>query len=283
MSAEVPGEARPKAAPGEPRLKPTAPALSLTTDFGLLDPFVGLMHAVIAKACPALRVIDLCHAVPPQNVEVACFWLQRCIPYFPEGSVHLCVVDPTVGSSRPVVVGRWAGGWLIGPDNGCLPAPSGATFRRLDQPARWAPGELSATFHGRDLFAPLAAAIAAGRCSFEQLGPVCATTPPAYRPAQPSGSQVAGRVVAVDHFGNLLTNLERTLWDGAAPARVRIAERELPLVRCYADLPAGKLAALFNSQGVLEVACNCGNAAEELSVAAGASVILDLAPASNRP
>lgn len=256
----------------------TAAMISLTTDFGTADPFVGLVKAQILRRCPGALLIDLTHDIHPQRIEEGAFWLERCWCHFPEGSLHLVVVDPGVGGDRALLGVQLAGHLFLGPDNGVLggiAATPGAELRVV------APRTLerigcatpSATFHARDLFAPLAGELAAGRLAFAELGQQPTSWVP--RPgAEPwIGPSVArGRVVVIDRFGNCFSNLDGKLIARRRPSAIRFAGHELPLVRTYSDRPSGSDVALVNACGVLEAARVGGSAAESLGIGLGSEV-----------
>ncbi|HEU4534642.1 MAG TPA: SAM-dependent chlorinase/fluorinase, partial [Polyangiaceae bacterium] len=248
-------------------------------DFGTRDPFVGLMKGVILGVFPAARLIDLGHEGDAYDVAGAAFWLSRGHRYFPEGTVHLAVVDPGVGSPRRPIAAIAGGHLFVGPDNGLLvPAlerPGLVTVVALD-PTRTGKGETSATFHGRDLFAPAAARLAAG-VPIGLLGdPVnpASLVPSPLRKARREGDELAGEVVVVDRFGNLITNVEADPQAAASGAVARWAGGDLPLVRTYADAAPGAPLALVNSFGVVELAVRDGHAASALGLGRGAPVRL---------
>ena len=192
-------------------MKPSG-IITLLTDFGTRDPFVGVLKGVILGRCPTAQLVDLTHAIAPQQLDEANFWLSRCFPWFPPGTLHLAVVDPGVGSGRAGLVVGAHGHLFVGPDNGLFGGvlaadPTACAYQidverlRLPKPSR--------TFHGRDVFAPVAAEIVAGRLSWDLAGPPhteCVVLPCAR--AQRLGAEVHGAVTAVDHFGNLITNIE---------------------------------------------------------------------------
>lgn len=257
----------------------TAPRLiTLTTDFGMAGPFVGVMKGVILTHCPGAQVIDLTHDIPVHWPVEAGFWLARSHRWFPPGTVHVAVVDPGVGTTRSIIAAEHAGQVFLAPDNGLLAPVLGtrpAACFQLGDAFRDAQGwgRPSATFHGRDIFAPLAAGIAAGRIAPRDIGPPVAEIIPSLLEEPAVGAnEVRGVVVAVDHFGNLITNI-----DGALIARFRAAEvlaagRRLALRRTYGDSPPGELLALVNSFGTLEIARAEGSAADLLGVSRGAPV-----------
>lgn len=256
--------------------------ITLTTDFGLQDPFVGVMKGRILGRFPRATLVDLTHDVPAHWPAEAGFWLARSYEYFPAGTVHLAVVDPGVGGARDLAVVTGAGHVFLAPDNGLLAPvlarlPADREPRRLDPAVlgRLGVAAVSATFHGRDVFAPLAAELAAGRVEPAALGPVVDELVPGWieEPVVTPG-QVSGTVVTIDHFGNLITNIDAALLRGLARPAVRLAGRELPLRRTYSDMRPGEYLALVNSFGVLEVARAEQSAAAGLGLARGAPVVV---------
>jgi S-adenosylmethionine hydrolase len=253
--------------------------VTLTTDFGLKDPFVGVMKGRLVAGFPAVRIIDLTHEIPAHWPAEAGFWLSRSFRYFPVGTVHVAVVDPGVGGARAIAAVEAEGHLFLAPDNGLL-APviesvsvacsrhvSAATLARLGVVAP------SATFHGRDIFAPLAAAVAAGGLRPADLGDAVGELVPGWI-EEPTvvGAQRSGTVVTIDHFGNLITNIDARHLEGLVHPVVRVAGRDLPLRRTYSDVRPGDYLALVNSFGVLEIARAEGSAAEGLGLARGAPV-----------
>ena len=253
--------------------------ITLTTDFGTHDPFVGVMKGRMLGRYPEARIVDLTHEIRAHWPAEAGFWLARCYRYFPAGTVHVAVVDPGVGSSRQFAAVEADGHLFLAPDNGLL----ATVVARADRCAlrhvaagvleRIGASRPSATFHGRDVFAPLAAEIAAGRLAADELGPVVTELIPGWLDdpvAVPGG--VSGVVVTVDHFGNLLTNIDRELLAQVPNPVVRAGGRELPLRRTYSDARPGDYLALVNSFGVLEIARAERSAAEGLGLDRGAPV-----------
>jgi S-adenosylmethionine hydrolase len=260
--------------------------VTLTSDFGTVDGYVGAMKGVIARIVPDARVADLTHEIPPQNVRAAAFALHRAVPYFPPGTVHCVVVDPGVGTSRrPLAVETEDGQYLVGPDSGVftmfLPPFAAAEPRAVELTERewWrTPGAPSATFHGRDVFAPVAAHLAAavdrGAADLAGFGAPAARLA-RFEIPEPVSDQGKwrGEVVNVDHFGNAMTNLPaRTARDG--PVVVEVGNHCVPLVRTYSDVAAGELCALVGSSGWIEVARREGSAAELLGLAPGIPVVV---------
>lgn len=263
------------------------PIITLTTDFGLTDEYVGVMQGVIAGRAPQARIIDLCHAVPPQDIRHAAYLIQASWRYFPPAALHVVVVDPGVGTKRRIVLLATDHGRFLAPDNGVLTL-------LLDQPNCQAHAvtnpaffltPASSTFHGRDLFAPVAAALATGT-SPDSLGPSIAPSElarlpmPEPRVAITAGT-VDGEVMAIDHFGNLITNLTRDhlapLADRPEQLLVQLAGKPLGAIRkAYADAAPGEALALFGSRDTLEIAINQGHAAHRLGATVGSRVRLAL-------
>jgi len=247
----------------------------LLTDFGLADPYVGVMHGVLANLAPAARVIDLTHGVPAQNVEIAARFLKASRHYFPRGSIFVAVVDPTVGTARAVIAACDEGQLFLAPDNGLVwPALGPEASLRSVEHTRFALAKVSSTFHGRDVFSPLAARLATGELRFEQLGS------PAQRCArlelaapQRVARGLRGVVQFADRFGNLITNVEPAHLEGELRAwRARLAGRALEWVTTYADARAGAPSILVNSYGLVEIAVAGDSAEHVLGVGAGAVV-----------
>jgi S-adenosyl-L-methionine hydrolase (adenosine-forming) len=244
------------------------PVITLLTDFGTADGYVAEVKGVLCTAAPDVNIVDLSHDIPPQDVEYARLAVARYWRRFPTGTVHIVVVDPGVGSARVPLAVASEGRFLVGPDNGVL-SPSllaaGSRTVALRVPASAAP-----TFHGRDVFAPAAASLALGT-PIDALGavfqdPVVRRTPEARRGADGS---VIGEVIAIDRFGNAITNLiaPRGGW-------IESAGRTFPILRTYADAEVGDLMALVGSSGFVEVARRDGSAAQSLGLVRGAVVTL---------
>ncbi|MCK6444829.1 MAG: SAM-dependent chlorinase/fluorinase [Planctomycetes bacterium] len=249
--------------------------VSLLTDFGLVDPYVGVMHGVILAGAPAARIVDLTHGVPPQDIAVAGFYLERSWSYFPTGTVHVAVVDPGVGSARRILAVGADGHAFLAPDNGLLSGffERAAWVKVLDV-ERFSLEERSRTFHGRDVFAPTAARLAAG-LSPSELGPDCPDPLRRARsgPKRLGKDQIEAHVLLVDRFGNLVTDLGAADLEGEPSKWVaRIGERRIPLLATYSDARAGELLALVDSFGCVEIAVVQGSAARRLALSPGAKV-----------
>jgi S-adenosyl-L-methionine hydrolase (adenosine-forming) len=255
--------------------------ITITTDFGHQGPFVGVMKGRILTRFPAARIIDLTHEIVVHWPAEAGFWLARAFSYFPPGTVHVAVVDPGVGTSRDIIVALADGHFFVAPDNGLLaPVASRSRDVRL---VRLTPAGLarlgithaSATFHGRDIFAPIAAELAAGRCAPVDLGEAVESLVPSWveDPAVEAAS-VSGVVITIDHFGNLITNIDGTLLERFRMPLVHAGNHAFPLLRTYGDTRPGEYLALINSFGVVEIARAEQSAAEGLGLSRGAPVVV---------
>ena len=255
--------------------------ITLTTDFGLRQPFVGVMKGRILDRFPAAQVIDLTHDILAHWPAEAGFWLVRSFEYFRRGTVHVAVVDPGVGTSRDIILVQAHGHLFLAPDNGLL-APvaetdPGARIHRLDlaRSREFGIERTSATFHGRDIFAPLAALLAGGQIAPDDFGPRIESLTPAWvDPPTVTPGSVAGVVITVDHFGNLITNIESRTLAGWIDPLVYAGALTLPLRRTYGDVRPGEPLALVNSFGVVEIAVAERRAEEQLGLSRGAPVIV---------
>lgn len=253
--------------------------VTLLSDFGLADSYVASMKGVLLTRAPGLVLVDMTHLVPRFDIVSGAYVLSSAAPAFPRGTVHLAVVDPGVGSSRPAVAVRTPTAWFVGPDNGLLTLAAGRAIVEvvdITTVPGWG-GERSATFHGRDVFAPAAAHIALGG-QLEALGPIRAggrLAPLELPPLETRPGRVVGKVVHVDGFGNAITNIPRDALP-TDPARAVVEAGGVilrGLVTCYADVPAGAPCALVGSGGLLEVAVSQGDASAALGLERGATVV----------
>lgn len=258
--------------------------ITITTDFGHQGPFVGVMKGCILSRFPDARIVDLTHEIVVHWPAEAGFWLARAFTYFPAGTVHVAVVDPGVGTSRDIVIVCAAGHVFFAPDNGLL-APivarhADASIVRLMPAAlaRFGIERASATFHGRDIFAPLAAELAAGRCVAADLGEPAASLVPAWVDDPTVSDHVTGLVMTIDHFGNLITNIDAPLVRRFRAPRVFAGRHTFALKRTYGDVRPGEYLALINSFGVLEIARAEQSAADGLGLSRGAPVMVRDAP-----
>jgi S-adenosylmethionine hydrolase len=255
------------------------PLITLLSDFGSRDAYVAAMKGVILGINPEVRLVDLTHEIPPHDITAAAFVLAEAAPFFPERTIHLAVVDPGVGSARRGLAAQARGQFCLGPDNGLFhflfrDAPDLAIVS-LENPAYFLP-KVSATFHGRDIFAPVAAHLSRG-LDLEKLGP--AITDPVLLPVpEPvfGDDLVDGEIFYVDRFGNLVSNINwhrMSEWLDGGEFRLHIGRLALNrLSRTYADAARGEVLALEGSHGYLEIACNHDNAANRLQTGRGASI-----------
>ena len=242
--------------------------VTLLTDFGTADGYVAEMKGVLLTLAPHVQLVDAAHDLEPHDVELARLALARYWRRYPAGSVHLAVVDPGVGTARRALAVESDDRFLVGPDNGVLsPALLLPDARAVELPV---PTRAAPTFHGRDVFAPAAARLASGE-PLHALGdacddPVVRRTPEAHRA---DDGAVRGEVIAIDRFGNLITNVI-----ARRAGRVEIGGVEVELRRTYADVRPGALVALTGSSGLVEVAVRDGSAAVRLGAGRGATVVL---------
>ena len=260
--------------------------ITLTTDFGVRDPYVAEMKAVILGLNPAVRFIDVSHEVAAHDVVEGALAVHAMVMVCPEGTIHLAVVDPGVGTRRRGLVVAASGQFFVGPDNGIFtPVLSGPDWQAFElRAAEYRRSRVSATFHGRDVFAPAAAHLALGITPAMFGPPVRDPVRVALAETREVGSGVQGQVIHVDRFGNLVTSIDsqtvERLSRGAGVLTVRIAGRRMPVVRTYGDLPAGGAGALAGSHGRLEVAVREGSAAARFRVRRGTTVRLSRATTS---
>jgi S-adenosylmethionine hydrolase len=251
--------------------------ITLMTDFGTADGYVGEMKGVILSAIADVVIVDITHALEPQDVDAARLTLARVWRRFPRGTIHVVVVDPGVGSDRVAMAVESDGRLLVGPDNGVLsPAllnPGARTVALAVSP------DAAPTFHGRDVFAPAAAALARGR-AVDSLGTpysraIVRRTP---EPRRIDTGHIAGEVIRIDRFGNVVTNLV-----GHRDMLVEINGSEIPVARTYADVKPGSPLALVGSNGLIEIAIRDGNAAQALGLGRGDRVLTRHARDQVRP
>ncbi len=247
--------------------------LTLLTDFGTADYYVAAVKGVVLRLAPGTVIVDIGHEVPPGDVAAGAFLLAASVPWFPAGTVHLAVVDPGVGSGRRILAARLPGGFLVAPDNGLLTPLLGpeAAVRAVERSDLFLPGP-GATFHGRDRFAPVAAWLLRGE-PFAALGPEVsdAVRLPGEPPRRDAGL-LAGRVLHVDRFGNLVTDIPSD-WLPPGPCRAEVDGHATGRrAGHYAELPPGEAAVLPGSLGTLELAARGADLAALWGVGPGARV-----------
>lgn len=261
-------------------MKPSG-VITITTDFGHKGPFAGVMKGVILTRFPNASIVDLAHDIPAHWPPEAGFWISRSYQYFPKGTVHVGIVDPGVGTDREIIVVEYDGHIFIAPDNGLLaPLLNRAgpfELHHLD------PNKLdklnlpppSLTFHGRDIFAPIAAEIAAGRLTVADIGePTNDWTPGWLDDPEVISGKVSGVIVTIDAFGNLISNIDASLLESMQHPVIALAGHSFELQATYGRVQPGEYLALINSFGVLEIARAEGSAAEGLGSDRGAPVVV---------
>lgn len=257
------------------------PIITLTTDFGHKGPFVAVMKGVILARAPDARIVDLTHEIHVHWPAEAGFWLSRSYRYFPTGTVHIAVVDPGVGTDRNIIVVENDGHVFLAPDNGLLTSVIGDSpdYRAWRLSNEWyrAQGwpKPSTTFHGRDVFAPIAAGIATGEIAPADIGPPTTDLVPSLlEDPLYAGDEVRGSIVTIDNFGNLITNIDADVTGKMQRPQVRIGSMHLDLYQTYGSVRPGDFLALINSFGVLEIARAEGSAADALGLGRGAPVMV---------
>ena len=263
---------------------PQRPVITLTTDFGTTDHYVGTMKGVILRHCPQAQIIDITHEVPPFSTYMGAYAIEQAAPYFPEGTAHIVVVDPGVGNARKPLVVAARNQYFIAPDNGVLSLITGAEtpFKAFEivRPDLLHP-EMSSTFHGRDLFAPTAAALASGRFKPQDVGPeldgiiqVAEMWAKRIRP-----DWWRGKLLGIDRFGNLITNFKAADFTGIKRQSFRLEIGNYMISRYYntfGEAPADQPFVYSGSSHYLEVGMNQGNAARQLGATVGQSISLRL-------
>jgi S-adenosylmethionine hydrolase len=258
------------------------PLISLLTDFGLMDSYVAEMKAIIFSICPSARIIDISHLVEKFNIRMGAFLLASAAGAFPVGTVHVAVVDPGVGSERRPIVVETAHSVYIGPDNGVLiPAAQSENIIHVYEVSNRSMmrDEFSQTFHGRDVFAPVAAHLCCGsrpnHCGVEIADYVI----PVYARPKPDGKYLICEVFHVDGFGNIITNLRRTQLSELSVktsenVRVLLGKKRFSVryVDTYSDLEENEFGLLVGSHGFLEIACRERSAARRVGARIGVNV-----------
>lgn len=251
--------------------------ITLLTDFGHQDVYVGTMKGVLAQIALHATPIDLTHAIPPQDLWAAQFNLGSSYRYFPASTVHLVVVDPGVGTSRRAIALHTNAGYFVAPDNGVLtPVLQREIVYQavsLDRPDYWLTPKPSTTFHGRDIFAPIAAHLANG-VAMTQLGspiPVESLVQLPLPQPQVTSEKILGTVQYIDHFGNCITNIAAEQLTGQAWA-IQLNDQTVSISQTYGDRAPGAIIALIGSHGCLEIALNRGDAQAQLQWQVGTLV-----------
>lgn len=248
-----------------------APILTLTTDFGLFDHYVGVMKGVILGICPRAQIVDISHQVGAYAIAEGAFAIAQSYRSFPRGTVHVVVVDPGVGSERRAILMEAAGQYFVAPDNGVL----GMIYAREKHKVRVISNDryfrhpVSQTFHGRDIFAPVAAHVAAGVLPSRIGKTISDYVRPAFeRPRQTGPRMWNGEILKVDHFGNVVTNFPADDFPALEELAIGRAKARR-LVRSYEDARAGELVVIAGSSGYLEVSVKQGSAAKKIGCRSG--------------
>ena len=244
------------------------PIITLTTDFGLDDWYVATLKAVLLSHAPAARLIDVTHTIPAGDIVKASITLERVLAAFPPATIHLAVIDPTVGSERLPLIVQIQQQLVVCPDNGLITWP----WRRRDQgeafQITWKSPSTSQTFHGRDLFSPIAGMLASGRALLDLAKPLQS---PVLLDLYPSTGPT-GKIIHIDHFGNATINI----LSSAVPsnAQIQIRDRKVTLKRTYSEVPSIQPLALIGSSDLLEIAVRDASAAQTLTLKVGDSVTI---------
>jgi S-adenosylmethionine hydrolase len=247
------------------------PIITLTTDFGLRDYYVAAMKAVLIQHCPDARLIDVTHQVPRHDILCGSITLERAIDGFPQGTVHLAVIDPGVGTDRRIVIVEINGQLVVCPDNGLITWAWKLHESSKGHELTWRPKNSSHTFHGRDVMAPAAGKLAAGASINSLSRPI---DDPVLLDIEPS-ADMFGRIIHIDVFGNATTNIEHRLVRQIDIKNVRVRGKRLgKLRRTYWDVAPGKPLALIGSSGLLEIAVRDGDASRQLKLKVGDEVVL---------
>lgn len=257
------------------------PTITLMTDFGVADAYVGAMKGVILSIIPQVNLVDLTHSVAPQDVHHAAFLLSTVIDYFPTGTIHLVVVDPGVGSERRPIAVQSKRAYYVAPDNGvlsmALTRQPAETIVHLTNSDYWLP-HVSHTFHGRDIFAPVAAHLVCG-VPITELGGLIddiAHLPTAEPTRHPDGT-ILGQIQHIDRFGNCITNVPAEMLADKSPLTVKIGGRTIQGISpTYAAVEPGRAVALIGSTGFLEVAVRNDSAAARLGISVDDKVVVEL-------
>ncbi len=260
--------------------------ITLLTDFGAQDVYAGILRGVILSIAPEVQIVDLTHLIPPQDVRQGALALARSAPYFPSGTVHLAVVDPGVGTARRPLAARLGAHYFVGPDNGLITLlvrrarrhHLECTFVHLTRREFWS-SEVSHVFHGRDIFAPVAAHLARG-VAIDELGTAIEDVVLLeFAEPQVTPSGLRGEVTAIDHFGNITTNIEPSHLAGRRVMRVQVNDCRIDgMVDTFGEGAPGALVALWSSDGHLCLAEVNGNAARRAQTHPGDPVHVTFAP-----
>lgn len=262
--------------------------IALTTDFGYKDPFVGIMKGVIGGINPQAQVVDLTHGIPPQDVVAGALVLRHSFGYFPPGTIHVAVVDPGVGSARRPLLIKAGGNYFIGPDNGLLSLAVNQQPERIIELSnpKYHLHPASATFHGRDIFAPVAAHLSLGADPISFGPPIDSHVRLNWPVAVPSQHGIEGEIVYIDIFGNLFTNIEEKDLHGLEKKRCAVSVGDITIRGLAPNYSAGgkdRCIALINSWGLLEIAVCQGSAQQRVQARMGDKVRISVSQPDGGP
>jgi S-adenosylmethionine hydrolase len=267
---------------------PPQPIIALFTDYGWEDPYVAQLKGVIVTLNPNARLLDLTHSVTPFNVTNGAYLLDQSAQEFPPGTIFVAVVDPQVGTERdPILVRTAAGRFYVGPDNGLftnvIDRENFSAAWKLDKPEFFRPGTVSHSFHGRDIFGPIAAHLAAG-VDPDKLGTPISSKTLTLLPVKDAtfgGGSLSVEVLHVDRYGNIILNLRKDTelaakFKEGTLIKISVGKESYsgPLMKTYGDIEKGRLMLLYGGSGLLEIAMNQGSAAKELKVEPGTVIFL---------
>jgi S-adenosyl-L-methionine hydrolase (adenosine-forming) len=261
-----------------------SPLVTLTTDFGLADHYVGTMKGVLLSRCPGVRLVDISHEIPPFSIYSGAYTIDQAAPYFPSGTIHVIVIDPGVGTARKPMLVQALRQYFIAPDNGVLSMimkrDATAKAREITNRDFWLSSP-SSTFHGRDVFAPVAAALASDSVKPVELGPRLTKIEllPDLEAQQIKPGQWQGKLLSIDHFGNVITNFRSDAFPMLATSRFSLGlgtRRITSFQRTFGEAPDGLCFAYFGSSGYIELAAKQQSAADALNAAPGDPVTLRL-------
>lgn len=256
--------------------------VTLTTDFGLNDPYVAEMKGVILGICLNSVIVDVTHNVEKFNIRQGALMLASAAPYFPEGTIHVAVVDPGVGTQRRPIIIQTERNVFVGPDNGVLMLAAEAQgikhIYKIEN-ERFFAVQVSNTFHGRDVFAPVAAHIATGNVNLEEFGPeISDAVKPEFSKIRRTKGGLVGEVLHVDSFGNIITNVNTKDFERLKTSRIKVdlpnLKLQLNFTKTYAEVKPGEPATLIGSHNYLEIAVNQGNAAAKFQVQVGDKIVV---------
>lgn len=261
-----------------------SPIITLTTDFGLANHYVGTMKGVLLSRCSGAQIVDVSHEIPAFSIRAGAYAIDQAARYFPVNTVHVVVVDPGVGTARRALAVEAAGQYFVAPDNGVLSLvllrDRNSTCYEIVNRDWWLPNT-SSTFHGRDVFAPVGAALASGVAQIHELGRVVDDVEllPDLEPEQMEAQCWRGVVLSIDRFGNVITNFGASAFRQIAHSQFGLSAKEGTVTefhRTFGEAPPGVCFAYFGSSGYIELGMNQANAAEVLGVSAGSAITLRL-------